>query len=78
MTSEMRDVAVLSMIASPMPWKPQNGNTSHLTPGSLSKNSNGVEVAMIMTMATSIDKNLFFSFYVIGYYKNKLNNSDIT
>ena len=49
-TSEIREVAVLSMIARPTPWIELLGYTNHRTEGSLSRKTKGKDPNEITTI----------------------------
>ena len=74
-TSEIREVPVFNMRATPIPCKLASGYTSHLVQF-VPKNMNGTEAIVVIKSDINIGMKRFLNFYVILACKNTENSKE--
>ena len=74
-TSEIREVPVLSIRAMPIPCRAAQGKTIHFT-HELSRNASGTDAMVVTTNAIIIGTSLLANFYVILACKNNEKTSE--
>lgn len=74
MTSDINEVDVFIIIASPIPYNAASGKTTQFLLVSSFKKPSGTEVIIRMTTLIAIGIDLFLSAFVIFYWWNTLNS----